>query len=345
MRALYRKYRPETFDDVLGQEHVVVPLKSSAEEGNPSHAYLFSGSRGTGKTSLARIFSRAIGCNERDVYEIDAASNRGIDDIRELREAVNMLPFESPYKVYIIDEAHMLTKEAFNALLKTLEEPPSHALFILATTEIHKLPETIISRCETHQFKRPTANILADMVIRVGKKEGYTIKRPAAELIALLGDGSYRDTHGVLQLVLSATQEKIVDQDLVARVTSAPQGALLSDMLSGLDTGESVLVLGALQSAVEQSVDMALLVKLLLNRIRAVLLFRFAPSLAESLKDDMSEGEWEAVTRSAGNSESYIKAELLERFLVASEQIRYSALAHLPLELAVLKGLEKKQDA
>ena len=147
--ALYRKYRPENFDEVLGQDHIVTTLSESLKLGNVAHAYLFSGGRGTGKTTMARILARAVNCSENDLYEIDAASNRGIDDIRELREAVNTLPFESPYKVYIIDEVHMLTKEAFNALLKTLEEPPAHALFILATTEMDKLPETIVSRCQT----------------------------------------------------------------------------------------------------------------------------------------------------------------------------------------------------
>ena len=132
--VLYRKYRPERFEDVLGQDHIVEVLRESIKNSSIAHAYLFSGGRGTGKTTLARIVAKEVGCTENDLYEIDAASNRGIDDIRELRDAVSTLPFESPYKVYIIDEVHMLTKEAFNALLKTLEEPPAHALFILATT-------------------------------------------------------------------------------------------------------------------------------------------------------------------------------------------------------------------
>lgn len=141
--ALYRKYRPQKFKDVVGQDHVVKVLQGAIDLGNISHAYLFSGSRGTGKTSIARIFAKEIGTTPNDLYEIDAASNRGIDDIREIRDGVSTLPFESKYKVYIIDEVHMLTKEAFNALLKTLEEPPAHAVFILATTELDKLPEWV----------------------------------------------------------------------------------------------------------------------------------------------------------------------------------------------------------
>ncbi|HXK39597.1 MAG TPA: AAA family ATPase, partial [Candidatus Paceibacterota bacterium] len=150
--ALYRKYRPQSFDAVRGQDHIVAVLSSALEKGQVGHAYLFSGTRGTGKTSVARIFAKALGIGEQDTYELDAASNRGIDDVRALRDAVHVMPFGSPYKIYIIDEVHMLTKEAFNALLKTLEEPPAHVIFILATTEFEKLPETIVSRCEVHTF-------------------------------------------------------------------------------------------------------------------------------------------------------------------------------------------------
>jgi DNA polymerase-3 subunit gamma/tau len=169
-RALYRKYRPQTFAEVRGQDQVVKVLQGALSQNHIGHAYLFAGGRGTGKTSVARIFARAVGVGDTDLYELDAASNRGIDDVRTLREAVNTLPFSSPYKVYIIDEVHMLTKEAFNALLKTLEEPPAHVIFILATTEMEKLPDTIVSRCEVHQFKQPSRAMLKEQVIDVAKK-------------------------------------------------------------------------------------------------------------------------------------------------------------------------------
>jgi DNA polymerase III, gamma/tau subunits len=155
--ALYRKHRPQSFKEVRNQDHIVSVLEGAIEKGEIPHALLFSGTRGTGKTTLARIFARELGVKDSDLYEIDAASNRGIDDIRELREAVHTVPYESPYKVYIIDEVHMLTKEAFNALLKTLEEPPSHVVFMLATTEEEKLLDTILSRCQVFHLREPLA--------------------------------------------------------------------------------------------------------------------------------------------------------------------------------------------
>ena len=204
--ALYRKYRPEKFTEVLGQEHIIGVLEGALKEDSISHAYLFAGSRGTGKTSIARILARETGCSDKDLYEIDAASNRGIDDIRELRESVHTLPFESPYKVYIIDEVHMLTKEAFNALLKTLEEPPKHVIFILATTEFEKLPETIVSRCQSFSFKKPSTPVLKEMVVKVAKKEGYVLEQASADLIAILSEGSFRDAQGILQKTIASSK-------------------------------------------------------------------------------------------------------------------------------------------
>ncbi len=175
MSVLYRTYRPGKWSEVIGQDHVIGPLKEAIAGDRISHAFLFSGSRGTGKTSVARILARSIKTNDEDVYEIDAASNRGIDDIRSLREHVSVLPFSSPFKVYIIDEVHMLSKDAWNALLKTLEEPPKHVVFILATTELEKVPDTIVSRCQTYVFKRPSREIVRKMIMEVAKKEGYDL--------------------------------------------------------------------------------------------------------------------------------------------------------------------------
>jgi DNA polymerase III subunit gamma/tau len=213
--ALYRKYRPETFSDVVGQEHVVTLLTSAITQKKISHAYLFCGGRGTGKTTTARIFARDIGCNPEDVIEIDAASNRGIDEIRELREAVRTAPFSSPYKVYIIDEAHMLTKEAANALLKTLEEPPSHVVFILATTDPDKLPQTIVSRCQKVVFSSPDHATLASRLMHVSREERVTLPEESALLIAHHGKGSYRDALGVLEQIITTGTKEVKHADVV----------------------------------------------------------------------------------------------------------------------------------
>ena len=182
--ALYRKYRPQTFADVIGQDHIVKILEAQTKSGDVSHAYVFAGTRGTGKTSVARIFAHAIGTSANDIYEIDAASNNGVDEMRALNESVNTLPFESKYKVYILDEVHMLSKSASNALLKTLEEPPAHVIFILATTEIHKILDTVLSRCEVYTFKKPTQEVLKKVAMTVAKKAGCMIDEPSAELVA-----------------------------------------------------------------------------------------------------------------------------------------------------------------
>src|SRR3989338_4801302 len=181
--ALYRKYRPNGFAQVVGQEPIIQVLQGSIKQGTVAHAYLFAGSRGTGKTSVARILAKELKTSPRDLYEIDAASSRGIDEIRELREAVRTLPFESKYKIYIIDEVHMLTTPAFNALLKTLEEPPPHVVFILATTEKHKLPETIISRCQTYIFNRPSEVQVEQLLAHVIKEEGYKAEQGSLNFI------------------------------------------------------------------------------------------------------------------------------------------------------------------
>src|SRR3989344_6780311 len=178
-QSLYRTYRPSRFEDIVGQDQVVAPLVEQIKAGKVGHAFLFAGSRGLGKTSIARIFARELGTSDRDLYEIDAASHNGVDYIRELTENIYALPFESKYKVYILDEAHMLSKGAWNAFLKTLEEPPAHALFILATTELEKVPETVQSRCQVFEFKKPTRAVLAQMITVVAKKEGYTLAADA----------------------------------------------------------------------------------------------------------------------------------------------------------------------
>src|SRR3989338_2533877 len=232
--ALYRKYRPKTFDEVVGQEHVVEALEKSVKAKKVSHAYLFVGSRGTGKTTVARIFAAEIGVTVNDLYEIDAASNRGIDDIKLIREGVRVLPFDSKYKVYIIDEVHMLSKDAWGALLKTLEEPPKHVIFILATTEFHKVPETIISRCQVFTFRKASDAVNKKMLLDVAKKEGFELESSGAELLAILGDGSFRDAQGELQKVLNFSLGKKIKREDVEKITGAPKTVLMNDFISAI---------------------------------------------------------------------------------------------------------------
>src|SRR3989338_3475269 len=232
--ALYRTYRPLEFKDVRGQGEIVSVLEAAVKRGKVAHSYLFAGGRGTGKTSMARILAHALSTSEQDIYEMDAASNRVIDEIRELREGVATLPFNSTYKFYIIDEAHALTRDAWGALLKTLEEPPAHAIFVLATTELDRVPETILSRCQTFNFKKPSHETLKQLVLDVAKKEGASLEPAAAELIALMGEGAYRDTLGILQKVLTVSGDVKLTEAEVAKVVGAPAGGLVDSFLTAL---------------------------------------------------------------------------------------------------------------
>ena len=338
-QALYRKYRPEAWDDVVGQEHIVSVLEAVIEKGTPSHAYLFHGGRGTGKTSLARIFAKSLGVSREDVYEIDAASNRKIEHVRELRETVHTLPFSSPYKVYILDEAHMLTTEAWNALLKTLEEPPSHVIFILATTEFDDVPETIISRCQVFAFRKPTHKILAEVVKKTAKAEGYELPAASADLIALLGDGSFRDTQGILQKVMTASGDKKITDDEVATIVGAPRSALVHEVITGIAKGEAPVALGAIRAAVEAHADMQAFAMLLLRALRAILLIRFGE--AKHLKDELSDTDFTFFSQVA-KEHMKLNADALKEFLIAGADIRRSPIPELPLELAVIRLCEKK---
>lgn len=248
--ALYRKYRPQTFSDVVGQEQLVTLLTTTIKQKKIAHAYLFCGSRGTGKTTVARIFARDIGCNPEDIIEIDAASNRGIDEIRELRDAVRTAPFSSPYKVYIVDEAHMLTGPAANAFLKTLEEPPSHVVFILATTDPDKLPQTIVSRCQKVVFKQPDIGTLSLRLIYVAEQEGKILGKDGGELIARHGKGSYRDALGTLEQVLAISKKEIKVDDILKLLGTPEKESLLGLLraVGGKDAKGIVGIISQLQS-------------------------------------------------------------------------------------------------
>lgn len=334
--TLYRAYRPRHFDEVRGQAHVVDVLQKAIRNKKIAHAYLFSGGRGTGKTSVARILARELGVSDKDLYEIDAASNTGVDNIRELREGVYAAPFDSPYKVYIIDEAHMLSKAAWNAFLKTLEEPPAHALFIMATTELHKVPDTIQSRCEIYRFKQPSREVLAEMIVDVARAEGYKLERSAAELVALLADGSFRDGLSILQKVLTVSGNKNIEVAEVEEVSGAPRSELIRGLIEGIARNDAGKSLAAIEKAVSANFDMRTLAKLLLHRLRVVLLLRHAPELAANMTGELSDADWELAAALAKDTSAAISSETLRTLLSAYGEMAYAAVPHLPLELAVV---------
>lgn len=335
--ALYRKYRPKKFSEVLGQEHIVSVLEGSASEKTPSHAYLFSGSRGTGKTTIARIFASELGTKPEDIFEIDAASSRNIADVRELREAVKSLPFSSKYKVYILDEVHMFTKDSWNALLKTLEEPPEHVIFILATTELEKVPETIISRCQSFVFAQPDFATLKDFVRAIAKKEGRSIDAPSAEIIAIFGDGSFRDTLSVLEKVLSSAGESAIDADMVASVVGAPSSELIREVLRAIDGNEPERGLRAIADASARQIDMKVFLRVLLSKMRVVLILRYAPGLEERMAPEYVPEDLAFLSTLSRSESKRINSHVLEQFLIASQQVGFAIIPSLPAELALIR--------
>lgn len=333
-QTLYRAYRPTDWDEVVGQPQVTDVLEKAIKNKKIAHAYLFAGGRGTGKTTTARILAKKLGVSDKDLYEMDAASNRGIDDIRELREGVYARPFEGEYKFYIIDEAHMLTKEAWNAFLKTLEEPPSHAIFVLATTDRDKVPETIQSRCEIYTFKQPTREILSKIVTDIAKKEGFTLERSAAELVALLAEGSFRDALSILQKILAVSADKKISVEEVEQVSGAPRGEIVRAILSGLAKKDATIALKAMSDAMSEMMDARTLAKLLIHRMRVILLIRYAPELAERLAGELSEADAALTAELA--KEPHVNSETLKILLEAYGRMAYAAVPHLPLELAII---------
>mgnify|MGYP002630452053 CR=1 FL=1 len=335
--ALYRKYRPGVFDDFRDQDQIVKVLEAAVAQQKIAHAYLFAGGRGTGKTSMARALAHAVGTSDQDIYEMDAASNRGIDEIRELRDGVSTLPFESTYKFYIIDEAHALTPQAWQALLKTLEEPPSHAVFVLATTELDRVPDTIISRCQTFKFKKPSHETLKKLSLDVAKKEGATLSPAGAELIALMGDGSFRDTLGILQKVLTVSKDKTLSEEEVAAVVGAPSSVAVNDFLQALarkDAGAAVEVFHtALQGGVEPKVFLLLVV----TKVRSVLLLRFVPGLRKQFAEQFSESDQAILAELAGPAGAAINANLLAELITALLEVAHAPIPAIPLELALYR--------
>ena len=292
-QALYRKYRPLTFSDVVGQEQVTETLQKELIDGKTVHAYLFTGARGTGKTSCAKILARAVNCQHplngdpcleceqckaslldenTDIVEIDAASNNGVDSIRELRELINFAPANSKYRVYIIDEVHMLSSGAFNALLKTLEEPPAHVIFILATTEVHKLPATILSRCQRFDFRRIDSEKIAERIQYVADKEGLTVTDDAATLIASAADGGMRDALSILDLC--ASNNKNIDENTVETVCAMAGNDYLIELTDCLKHGNTEKALMLIDELNNSSVDMLRLLSELTSHFRDLMIVK-----------------------------------------------------------------------
>ena len=292
-QALYRKYRPKSFSDVYGQDHVISTLKNEINENRISHAYLFTGSRGTGKTTCAKILAKAVNCENSidgepcnecevcrgldsgaiyDVVEIDAASNNGVDNIRDLREEANYTPTRGRYRVYIIDEVHMLSAGAFNALLKTLEEPPAHVIFILATTEVHKLPATILSRCQRFDFKRIQPETMAVRLKEVASLEGMELNDDAAVLIARIADGALRD--GLSILDQCASRSKTVTSELVSEVAGLAGREILHKLADCVSSHDSSTAINLLSNLYQNSYDMERLCVEMINHFRNYLIVK-----------------------------------------------------------------------
>jgi DNA polymerase III subunit gamma/tau len=260
-QALYRNYRPRSFKEIIGQDHIAKTLAQAVKNGRLSHAYLFTGPRGVGKTSAARILAHAVNglayeneSQHLDIIEIDAASNRRIDEIRDLREKARTAPTAGKYKIYIIDEVHMLTREAFNALLKTLEEPPAHVIFILATTEAHKLPETIISRTQRFEFKPIAPKYMVKHLKMISDKEKISVTPGALELLSEFGGGSFRDSIMLLDQLSGAGE--LSEEDIRMNL-GIPAANVIEDILSAVNNGDSVAVVGLIQQLKEQGIDPA----------------------------------------------------------------------------------------
>ena len=293
--VLYRKYRAQNFDELIGQEHITKILKNAVKSNQLSHAYLFVGSRGTGKTSTARILAKAVNCtnlgkdgnpcnecdickgitngNFLDLVEIDAASNRGIDQIRELKEKIEFSPTEGKYKIYIIDEVHMLTTEAFNALLKTLEEPPSHVIFILATTEVHKLPATILSRCQRYDFRLGSDKEIMEVINRSAKGEGMKVEAKAKKLIIKNARGSYRDALSLLDVVFSGQsgKDKNITEEEVRTLLGLPDIEMVDGLLTSLMESNAKKALELIESLEEKGINLQQFVSYTLETLREVL--------------------------------------------------------------------------
>ncbi len=360
-QALYRRFRPKTFDEVIGQDHIVTTLKNQIVSNQISHAYLFSGTRGTGKTSIAKIFAKAINCTEPqngiacgkcpacialnnpdnlDIIEIDAASNNGVDNIRDIKESVIYPPTISKYKVYIIDEVHMLSESAFNALLKTLEEPPTYVVFILATTEVHKLPQTILSRCIRFDFKLVSIETLVGQLQKIFDQVGVKYEEEALKLIASLGEGSVRDTLSIAESCITFSNNNIT-YDSVTEITGITSKDALATICEYIITRDCTNLLSYLKALADKGKNFGQLNRDLVNFVRDISIIKNcnnAQSLL-SMPDDIY-SRCQAIAQSCDNA---ILIKIMSRLSSLEQEFRYTTDSRALFEINVL-GLLNDED-
>lgn len=363
--VLYRKYRPKTFSEIIGQEHILQTLTNAISSSMISHAYLFSGPRGTGKTTMARLLAKAANCkdlqngfepcnkcdscleitkgNSMDLIEIDAASHRGIDDIRELREGIKFAPVKLKYKVFIIDESHQLTKDAANALLKTLEEPPSHAIFILATTEIHKMIPTILSRCQRFDFRKLKTNEIIGRLEYISNAEGVKIERAALELIALNSGGASRDAESLLDQVLTFGNQskKEIKLEDIKNLLGLVEIKLIGEFVDLIFEKKAAQAIDFLNGALEKGIGLIEFVKALINYLRQGLILKITDvkdNTSNTIVTGLSKEEFEKLQKQVSGIEEGDLQEILSLFLESSGKIKYSPIPQLPIELAVVES-------
>ena len=355
-QALYRKYRPKTLDDVYGQDVIVKIIKNSILNNQINHAYLFAGPRGTGKTSIAKIFAKIINCehpvdckscgkcvsctqeNNSDIIEIDAASNNGVDEIRELRNKVNLLPAYGKYKVYIIDEVHMLTQGAFNALLKTLEEPPAHVIFILATTDPHKVIETILSRCQRLDFKKISTEAIVENLSVIAKKENIDIEKDALTEIAKLADGGMRDSVGMLDQARAYTEGKITIND-IHDINGTLTDNDLRKLLENIIDNKLDEILEKIDKYNDQGKNFVKLLEEFIDFVRNILLYKEAPKYFKERKQNIE--NYEQISPKITIKELFSIIETLNKY---SFEMKNNNNSKLLFELAFIKIISDKNN-
>lgn len=336
--ALYRKYRPQTFDEVRGQDDVVSYLQSIAKSGRIPHAVLLTGSRGIGKTTLARIFAKSLGIDTHDIYEIDAASNNGVDDVRTLIEEVNTLPLSSQYKMYILDEVHMFSKQAFNALLKVLEEPPRHVLFVFATTDLHKVIPTVISRCQVVHLKKPTIKTLAEQVVSIASQEGKTISPQHASMIAERANGSFRDALVLLDQVIEQSVGDSITETDIEKLGLRIIDHLVFEFIDQLEkkNSERLMEIISLLSSPDEKPLLEFLEKLL-QIMRITLYVEYAPNLWIEAQSELSDDHSEMIKN--WSISKFITTGKLLHFLKVYDHVKKSTIPAIPVELAIIEIL------